>query len=549
MPSLYRKYRPQTWAELIGQDPIKLTLQKELETSQLAHAYLFSGPRGTGKTTAARLLAKALNCAQRQEDKSEPCNQCPSCEEISRSQSIDVLEIDAASHTGVDNVRENIIDSARFSPTKSRYKIFIIDEVHMLSTSAFNALLKTLEEPPAHVFFILATTEPHKLPSTILSRCQRFDFKKIRLDSIVKHLDFISGNEGFKIETDVLEQVGRLSEGCLRDAQSILEQLFSLGEKKITQKEAGLILPRSNFHQVLELLELMIAKKLKEAILLLNTLVEEGVDLLNFTDDIIQTLHLCLLVKTDQETAKTAFEIDEASMKKINNLVKNVSLNSLVKATELFLKQKTLIRSSPIPQLPLEIALIELCGETDSVADSSCHSDRSADGARSGACLPAGRESLRENKSTLDNKKTETTKEAAAVVDKTEILVQDTEKAVGENPGTLEEIKNKWLLFLKKVQDYNHSLPFILKMGEPTKVCGKKVHINFKFTFHRDKINEPKIRALAEKALNEVMNCNNLCIEGCYSPNLVIQNEQAVGAGNEDLIANLAKSFGGQVVD
>ena len=178
MLSLYRKYRPQTWAELIGQDPIKLTLQKELETSKLAHAYLFSGPRGTGKTTAARLLAKALNCAERPDGKSEPCNRCSSCEEISRSQSIDVLEIDAASHTGVDNIRENIIDSARFSPTKSRYKIFIIDEVHMLSTSAFNALLKTLEEPPAHVFFILATTEPFKLPSTILSRCQRFDFKK-----------------------------------------------------------------------------------------------------------------------------------------------------------------------------------------------------------------------------------------------------------------------------------------------------------------------------------------------------------------------------------
>lgn len=539
MSSLYRKYRPQTWAELIGQDPIKLTLQKELETSKLAHAYLFSGPRGTGKTTAARLLAKALNCAQRQEDKSEPCNQCPSCEEISRSQSIDVLEIDAASHTGVDNVRENIIDSARFSPTKSRYKIFIIDEVHMLSTSAFNALLKTLEEPPAHVFFILATTEPFKLPSTILSRCQRFDFKKISLDNIVKHLDFISGNEGFKIETDVLEQVGRLSEGCLRDAQSILEQLFSLGEKKITKKEACLILPRSNFHQVLELLELMINKQLKEAILLLNTLVEEGVDLLNFTDDVIQTLHLCLLVKTDQETAKTAFEIDEASMKKINNLVKNVSLNNLVKATELFLKQKTLLRSSPIPQLPLEIALIELCGDTNSPGGID-------PAARSGT-ITAPQPRHKDKSTTQDITNKEPLQ--ADGVDKTETIGQNIEESLEDNPTVLEDIKNKWLIFLKKVQDYNHSLPFILKMGEPTKVCGKKVHISFKFTFHRDKINEPKIRALAEKALNEVMNSNNLCIEGCYSPNLVIQNEQSVGVGGEDLIANLAKSFGGQVID
>lgn len=399
----------------------------------------------------------------------------------------------------------------------------------MLSTSAFNALLKTLEEPPAHVFFILATTEPHKLPSTILSRCQRFDFKKISLDNIVKHLDFISGNEGFKVETDVLEQVGRLSEGCLRDAQSILEQLFSLGEKKITKKEAGLILPRSNFHQVLELLELMVNKQLKETILLLNTLVEEGVDLLNFTDDIIQTLHLCLLVKTDQETAKTAFEIDEASMKKINSLVKNVSLNSLVKATELFLKQKTLLRSSPIPQLPLEIALIELCGDANNAVDPSCHSDQS------GGIPP------KNNPPPIPA--------STPHLDKTKILVQDTEEVTEENPGTLEEIKNKWLIFLKKVQDYNHSLPFILKMGEPTKVCGKKVHISFKFTFHRDKINEPKIRALAEKALNEVMNSTDLCIEGCYSPNLVVQNEQSVETGGEDLIASLAKSFGGQVVD
>ena len=202
--ALYRKYRPQIFAELVGQNHIKTTLQNELATGKVAHAYLFSGPRGLGKTTVARLLAKAVNCLKRQAGESEPCNQCDACKEIVDNRSLDVIEIDAASNTGVDNVRENIIGNSRFTPTSRKYKVFIIDEVHMLSLSAFNALLKTLEEPPPYAIFILATTEIHRVPPTIISRCQRFDFRKVGLADVVERLNKIVNAEKRKVDQEDL---------------------------------------------------------------------------------------------------------------------------------------------------------------------------------------------------------------------------------------------------------------------------------------------------------------------------------------------------------
>lgn len=526
MPTLYRKYRPQNWKEIVGQNHIKLTLQKELETNKLAHAYLFAGPRGVGKTTTARILSKALNCEKRADGASEPCNECTSCQETTAGRSIDVLEIDAASNTGVDHVRENIIDSARFVPTKSKYKIFIIDEVHMLSTAAFNALLKTLEEPPAHIFFILATTETHKLPATIVSRCQRFDFKKVPAEKIRNHLELIAGQEGVELERPVLDQITHLSEGCLRDAESLLEQVLSLNEEKITVESAALVLPRSDFHLAVKLLEFLGSNNLKEAIGLLNNLVEEGLDLIHFSDDLIQVLHHLVLAKAGPETTEN-FKLEEELNKKINKLAKEIPLPRLTRWVEVFLKQRNLLRSSPIPQLPLEMALVELSNEDVTVQNIPRKDPPTPPTAK------------------IANNTTPTSEPAptAPQIDKIAILKHDNGTKTAIKTVELIEIKQKWSAFIKKVQDYNHSLPFILKMGEPAEINGKTVRVAFKYTFHRDKLNEAKMRQLAEKAMDDVFPGAKLAMEGFFTP-----LETSHLTGNDGLVSELLNEFGGTVV-
>ena len=255
MATLYRKYRPQNFKEVVGQNHIKITLENEIKTGKTAHAYLFCGPRGVGKTTMARVIVKTINCLNRKDSDSDPCNECEICKDITAGRSLDIIEIDAASHTGVDNVRENIIANARAVPSRCKYKVFIIDEAHMLSISAFNALLKIIEEPPVYVMFILCTTEAHKIPVTIISRCQRFDFKRISVNDLVKKLNYIIKKEDIKVDKSVLEMIARQSGGHMRDAESLLGQIVAIGGKEITQEEADLVIPRNDLNEVINFVD------------------------------------------------------------------------------------------------------------------------------------------------------------------------------------------------------------------------------------------------------------------------------------------------------
>ncbi|PIR93001.1 hypothetical protein COT99_03220 [Candidatus Falkowbacteria bacterium CG10_big_fil_rev_8_21_14_0_10_43_10] len=463
MTTLYQKYRPSNFQEIVNQNHIKITLQNEIETNQMAHAYLFSGPRGTGKTTMARVLAKAVNCEKRGAGESEPCGQCASCQQITNGTSLDIIEIDAASHTGVDNVRENIISNARIAVSNKRHKIFIIDEVHMLSISAFNALLKTLEEPPQNVIFILCTTEIHKMPTTIISRCQRFDFKRINVGDITQKLEYIARKEEVKIDRSVLETIARNSDGHMRDAESLLGQVFSISGQEITQEKADLVIPRSNLESAVSLIEFLSNKDGAQAIRLVNQLVDEGVDLKQLTEDLIELLRRMLLAKISVNLAeKFSQDVGQNLEGRIQPLIKKMSAEHLVKVISDFQQAQIDIKTSFIAQLPLEIVIVEICSSGPVSADFFQPVKGSP------TALPPA----------------------------------DAGK-ISPLPVQIDEVRAKWNEILLKVKKYNHSLSFILKICEPRDIDGSLCLV-FKYKFHRDRIEQAGIRQLVDKAIQEI---------------------------------------------
>src|SRR4051812_27608283 len=301
-----RKWRPQSFAEVTGQEPITRTLSNAIEHDRLHHAYLFSGARGVGKTTTARLLAKALNCHKSPKPTATPCsfndeNACPSCREIAESRSIDVFEFDAASHTGVDDIREIILESINIAPARDRYKIFIIDEVHMLSTSSFNALLKTLEEPPPNVEFIMATTELHKVPITILSRCQEFEFRTIPLAKIFARLKLIAEAEKINITDEALREIARSGEGSMRDAQSNFDQVISFSGAHIEVPDVANALGLASAEMLVRIVTAIAHNKPAEALNVVDDLIARGHDLRNYCRDLLSFFRDLLIAKVAGE--------------------------------------------------------------------------------------------------------------------------------------------------------------------------------------------------------------------------------------------------------
>jgi DNA polymerase-3 subunit gamma/tau len=358
-----RKWRPQTFDEVTGQEPITRTLRNAIEHQRLHHAYLFSGARGVGKTTSARLLAKALNCHKAKQPTPTPCrsddpDQCSSCREITESRSIDVQEIDAASNTGVDNVREAIIASVGIAPARDRYKVFIIDEVHMLSGAAFNALLKTLEEPPPRVVFIMATTERHKVPETILSRCQQFEFRTIATAKIVERLKLIANSEKISIPDDALREIARTGEGSMRDAQSALDQVISFAGEKITKGDVELALGVAGADVLKRIIDSIANNKPADAIAAVDEIVMRGHDLRNFCRDLLAHFRDLLVTKVSGNE-----ELLEAAVCEPQELKRQAELFSesdLVRFFHSLADTETKLRAATQPRYQLEIGIVKL---------------------------------------------------------------------------------------------------------------------------------------------------------------------------------------------
>ena len=354
--ALYRKWRSQSFDELVGQEHVKDTLRNALREGRIAHAYLFAGPRGTGKTSTARILAKALNCTAPEAER--PCNQCATCVAITEGRMIDLVEIDAASNNSVDDIRE-LRDKVGFRPSEGRYKIYIIDEVHMLSTSAFNALLKTLEEPPPHVRFFLATTEPHKIPATILSRCQRFDFRRIPALEIAGHLRHIAEEEGSQTDQDALLAIARASQGCMRDAVSLLDQLLSYGAATLTIDLVQQVLGAVKSQSVTGFVDALVTKNVGQGLLLLGQLTTQGVSLTEFTNQLIDYLRGVMLV---QMTGDPSLLSDQPAdvVQQIREQAKQLSQPQTLYAIKRLTAVLQELKGSNQPQLPLELALVEM---------------------------------------------------------------------------------------------------------------------------------------------------------------------------------------------
>lgn len=353
--SLYRKYRPVNFSEVVGQEVIVKTLKHAIENNHINHAYLFTGPRGTGKTSIAKIFAKTINCENPLN--AIPCEKCVNCTQINNKQTIDIIEIDAASNNGVDEIRE-LRNKASLVPTIGKYKIYIIDEVHMLTTGAFNALLKTLEEPPAHVIFILATTEPHKIPSTILSRCQRFDFKKIPKQKMINQLKKIADLEKISAKEEIYEEIARLSDGCMRDALSIFDQVIAYSEAEITLEDVHEINGSLPKEKLINFIDSIVSKNYEETFKIIDTYDNDGKNFVKLTEEMILILRDIMI----NITIPDYFETDEY-INEILKISEKINLDTIMEFLKLTNESLLEQKKSSNPKINFEMLIISLLND------------------------------------------------------------------------------------------------------------------------------------------------------------------------------------------
>jgi DNA polymerase-3 subunit gamma/tau len=491
--ALYRRWRPQTWEEVVGQDHILLTLRNAVKGERVAHAYLFSGPRGTGKTTTARLLAKAVNCLH--ESLAErPCNVCEYCKALNEGRFLDLVEIDAASNTSVEDVRD-LRDRINFAPNQGRFKVYIIDEVHMLSTAAFNALLKTLEEPPAHAIFVLATTEVHKVPATVLSRCQRHEFRRLPVSIIIAFLTEKIAEEGFAVDDQALELIARQATGSLRDAISLLDQLTSTGEE-VTLDLARTILGTAAGEAVRGVVEALGKGDRAEGLTLINRALDAGADPRQFSRQVVDYLRGLLLVHMG---AVELVEANEDERKQMLRQAEALALPRLLAAITAFSQASAVGRSSWLPGLPLEMALIDAVEADQQQAQPASSKPANP--------TPATRSPAKSPKQRAKQAEVETPDRNAEANDVGGPAVSEPSSEYTPNASglTFQSVSDRWKDILAAALDMDRASQALINSGRPLGLEGDVLVLGFASDLLREKMEKEQHLRVARAAIEEAL--------------------------------------------
>ncbi|MEW5758709.1 MAG: DNA polymerase III subunit gamma/tau [Candidatus Omnitrophota bacterium] len=509
--ALARKYRPQKLDEVVGQEHITKILKNAIVSGRLHHAFLFSGPRGVGKTSTARILAKSLNC--KEGSTVNPCQKCSSCLEISENRSMDVIEIDGASNRGIDEIR-NLRENVKFAPASSKFKIYIIDEVHMLTTEAFNALLKTLEEPPSFVKFIFATTQAHKVLATISSRCQRFDFRKISILEMIDHLSKISRAENISIEKDVLFTVAKASDGSLRDAESILDQLSHFTKDKINSKDAISVLGIIDNDILFDFTARLIKKDLSGILGLCDEVINQGKDAGIFINSLIEHFRNLMVVKVTKGSKTKLLDLPDEIRKMLFEQSNSFELEEIFRAFNIFIQTQEMQKRFDSVRIPLEISVIKLINPVNSEIS-------------------------------LAKKKDELKISVATKTQKTKVIVEDTRDE--SSSIDIQEIKDNWPKIINDLTKVKMSVASYLEHAQPMEVKNNILNIGLPkdMAFSKEFLEAKDNNKVLEDVIFSVTNAK-LRIKFLLSENIQ-QKKQEFEEIEADL-KNALDTFGGRIV-